>query len=193
MRRFIFLEFTNPRVRSFLTSLRAVLEGEEPTLPAHITIRGPYQETPNKKIIAKLSEELLGHGVVIGGAGVFPTRLGFSVYLKVQSPVFDALWWKPDFPKGEFEIQPHVTVFETKDSSSAKEVERFLRTERIEIFTLGLQLSIYESKQRELFNVDIDPLLQKKRANWERWRVKPGLLNRARHVREAVVNLEPRD
>lgn len=190
MKRFIFLEFTNPKVRGFLTNLREVLEGVSPPLPAHITVRGPYQEVPSKKIISKLNEEIQGHGVVIGGSGIFPTKWGFSVYLKVQSPVFDALWWKPDFPKGEFDIKPHITVFETVSSESAKEVHRFLRSERLEIFTLGLQLSIYSSAQRELFYVDIDPLLQKKRSEWERWRVRPGLLNRARQVREALIKIE---
>jgi hypothetical protein len=187
VKRFVFLEFTNPKVRKFLTELRTTLEGFDRGSPAHITIRGPYEESPDRDVLEELDERLRGHGVIIGGAGTFENKKSFTVYLKVQSPIFDELWWKPEYPSQEFGIKPHVTIFETKLSRVAKSVETFLRSERIEIFTLGLQLAVYTAKQLNLFESNLDTSLQRKLSDWERWRVRPGLLQRAQRLKESLV------
>lgn len=176
---FVFLEFTDPRVRDFLNSLRRSLSGNETTKSMHITVRGPYETLPEQEILESLSDSLSGYGVVIGGAGTFETNNGFAVYLRVQSPVFSEIMWKPDFKPEEFGLNPHITVFETTSSRVAKAVEVFLRSERIEIFTTSLMLTVYVSKQLNLFEASIAPELQKKRAAIERWNVKPGIIHRA--------------
>ena len=186
MRYFVFLEFADQKVRNFLNSLRDSLTGGVNTKPIHVTVRGPYVDPPERGVLEQLSENLQGYGVVIGGAGTFKTKTGFAVYLRVQSPVFAEIWWKPDF--NEFEIRPHVTIFETTSARAAKIVERFLRTERIEIFTISLSLAVYTSKQLELFETSIDPEVQKKRAHVERWSVKPGILQRAASLRDLLAH-----
>jgi len=186
VKRFVFLEFTNPKVRKFLAELRTKLEGVDRGSPVHITIRGPYEDSPDLGVLEELDERLRGHGVVIGGAGTFKDKKGFTVYLKAQSPIFDELWWKPDYPTQEFGVKPHITIFEAKSSNVAKSVETFLRSERIEIFTFGLQLAVYTAKQLNLFESNLDPNLQKKLSDWERWRVRPGLLQRAQRLRESL-------
>jgi len=185
MQRFVFLEFTNPKVRTFLTELRTTLEGIDRGASVHITVRGPYDDLPDRDTLEQLDEQLRGHGVVIGGAGTFKTRKGFSVYLKAQSPILNEIWWKPEFPAGEFGVSPHITVYETKNGQGAKAVEAFLRSERVEIFTFGIQLAVHTAKQQNLFEQTLEPDLQKKLSEWERWHVRPGILQRARRLRES--------
>lgn len=185
MRYFIFLEFSDPRVRDFLISLRNSLTGTACTKPVHVTVRGPYVAPPDIAILEQLGENLQGYGVVIGGAGTFKTKKGFAVYLRVQSPVFSEIWWKPDFK--EMEIQPHITIYETSNASAAKTVETFLRSEKIEIFTISLSLTVYTSKQLELFETSISPELQRN-PYIGRWKVKPGIQQRASSLSISLAN-----
>lgn len=182
IRRFILLEFSNPKVRKFLTDLRATFERREPRLAAHITVRGPYREIPTAATVERLNEELQGLGVLIGGAGTFDTKDGHAVYLKAQSPLFEELWWKPDYPTHIFGKAPHITVFETEDRRRAKSVEAFLRSERIEIFTFGLRLRVHAEKQLAFADFSFGEDVIGKRAQLDRWRMRPGLLLRARRV-----------
>lgn len=178
---FVFLEFKDPKVREFLSSLRSSLMGRPVRKPVHVTIRGPYDTYPEPDTLSTLRENLQGYGVIIGGAGTFETRSGYVVYLRVLSPMFQEIWWKPDFSIEKHGINPHITIFETLSKSSATSVERFLRAERIEISTFSIALTIYASKQMELFGSDIetDPSLEIKRATFGKWGVKRGILQRA--------------
>lgn len=183
MQHFVYLEFTDPKLREFLWDLRTSLQGARSHAPIHITIRGPYTEAPALAYLQELQDRLNGCGVLIGGVGMFELREGYSVHLKAQSPVFRELWWKPDYPADEFGINPHITMFESTSLVAAKAVTTFLRTERIEIFTFALRLSAPQPKQMALFEVDLDADLRRKRSAFERWRVKPGILQRAERVR----------
>lgn len=185
---FIFLEFTDPKVRDFLNTLRKSLTGDVTSKPVHITVRGPYETPPERETLEQLGETLQGYGVVIGGAGTFKTNTGFAVYLRVQSPLFSEIWWKPDFDIQEFGINPHITMLETSSQHVATKVENFLRSERIEIFTPNFTLTVYTSKQLNLFETSIDSVLGKKRAHLGRWGVKPGIMQRAVLLHEQLVN-----
>lgn len=187
MKRFVFLEFTDPKVRKFVSELRSTLQGTTSTKPVHVTIRGPYKEVPDPNKLASLAEELQGYGIVLGGAGTFKTPVGYSVYLRAQSPVFDRLWWKPDYPKAEFGRNPHITLFETENPREAKSVEVFLRTERIEVFTFSFELSIYRSKQLSLLQSEPPPTIRVGEAILGRWNVRPGILQRAQKLRESFL------
>jgi hypothetical protein len=101
--------------------------------------------------------------------------------------VFKEIWWKRDFPTTTFGIQPHISVFETANSQAAKQVERFLRSERMEISTFGLRLAIYAAKQPELFEVDSVLQIRRALADWERFRVRAGILDRAKQLRGQLV------
>lgn len=182
MAHFVFLEFSDPKVRDFLTSLRSSLAGRSIEKAIHVTVRGPYETYPDRQTLDSLKESLQGFGVTISGAGTFNTKNGYAVFLRVMSPVFSEIWWKPDFNIDEYGINPHVTVFETPIKTAASKVEKFLRSEKIQIFTLSFALTVYTSKQLELFDacIDISPSLQKTlRDNFGRWKVKRGIMQRA--------------
>ena len=186
VQRFIFLEFTDPKVRKFLAELRAIFEGVQKSEPIHITVRGPYIDIPDPNVLEQLDEEVRGHGVVIGGAGTFPVNKSFVVYLKAQSPIFKRIWWKPDFPSEKFGVRPHVSIFQTNSAVTARAVENFLKMERIEIFTFGLKLAVRTSKQPDLFGEEGAPAVRRRLWDMGRWRVKPGVMTRARKLKESL-------
>ena len=104
--------------------------------------------------------------------------------------MFNQIWWKPDYPEIKFGINPHVTVFETESSQDAKAVETFLRAERIEIFTFGVQLSIHTSKQLNLFEIDVHPRAPYGGGKLGQWQVRPRVIQRAEKLRE-TLNKKP--
>ena len=184
---FVYLEFLDPAVRRFLTDLRNALTGKIKRSPVHITVRGPYSSPPDKGYLTELRENLWGMGVYIGGAGTFEAGDGFVVYLKAQSPIFEQIWWKPDYPTERYQRSPHVTVFETSRKRDALEVERFLRRERIEIHTFGLDLVVRTRRQYELFEPSMENIPVRFPAFLERIRVKAGILGRARMLTTSFV------
>jgi hypothetical protein len=186
---FVFLEFTDPKIRNFISSLREAMTGKVDNKPAHITVRGPYDNPPELGQLEQLNDEIRGYGVVISGAGTFKTDSGFVVYLRVLSPVFKKIWWKPDYAIEKFGINPHITVYETAKQKDAKAVEKFLRGERIELSTFSSILTVNMSKQSNLFEVNIDPALQKQRAHlFEKWNVRPGIMQRASLLHDLLEN-----
>lgn len=184
---FVYLEFADPKLRDFLRSLREALNGEKEIKPAHITVRGPYENPPDPVQLEQLKDDIQGYGVIVGGADTFVTSSGFVVHLKVQSPAFKKIWWKPDYNIEKHGINPHITIFETDNRIRAMAVEKFLRSERIEIFTFSTVLTVNMSKQSNLFETNIDSEIQKKRSRIiERWAVKPGIMQRAIVLRESL-------
>lgn len=184
MKHFIFLEFTNPKLRNFLTDLRSIFYEKQLTSSVHITVRGPYENPPNKDDLEPLLEKLQGYGLVIGGSGIFNTKQGYVVYLKVTSPIFEEIWWKPDFQNEG--INPHITLYETKSFEAASKVERFLKSEKIEISTFSFTLTTYTSKQTELFEETLDATKIKKVSSFEKWGVKVGILQRAKKLTDSL-------
>jgi hypothetical protein len=185
-RSFIFLEFTNPKVRNFLADLRHGLSEHHDPGAVHITIRGPYRQAPRSSLLEELDDEIRNYGVVVTGVGTFAFERQFVVYLKAQSPVFDRVWWKPDFPKKEFGIHPHVSMFHTTNSRIAHAAEAFLRAERIEIFTLALRLVVHSVRQPSLFDIDLDATTRGNLSSLERINFKPGILVRAKNFRDSL-------
>lgn len=185
MKHFVFLEFTNPRVREFLSDLRSAFSKKSSATSIHITIRGPYEEPPNQSTLEPLIERMRGYSLVIAGTGIFRTPKGYVVYLKVSSPVFEEIWWKPDFR--DEGINPHITIYETKNHNNAITVEKFLKSERIEISTFSFTLTSYTAKQAELFEETIDKTLLKKVSSIEKWKVRRGVVDRAKLLNEQLI------
>lgn len=154
----------------------------------HVTVRGPYDESPDLGTLESIKEKIRGYGVAITGTGVFKTSQGYAVYLEVKSPVFSEIWWKPDFKNQE--ITPHITIFESSKENAAKAVRKFLQQERIEIFTLAITLTVYQSKQLELFEETLSDIDLNNRAKFEKWNIKPGLIERAKKFRETIIELD---
>jgi hypothetical protein len=85
------------------------------------------------------------------GTGYFANEGAFSVFLRAESAVFKDIWWKPDFQVPISEIQPHITIFESRDREEALRVLNFLKAARISITTSSVRLSVYSSGQKDLF------------------------------------------
>jgi hypothetical protein len=152
MAHFVFLEFLDPRVEGTLRDLRQALQPwKQSSSPIHVTVRGPYSSEPDVGYLRELAQGIRGQGVRILGAGYFSNEQQYSVFLRAESAVFRDLWWKPDFPSRQVEIQPHLTMFESNDRSSALMAFNFLKASRISILTYSVQLSIYSSGQKDLF------------------------------------------
>jgi hypothetical protein len=149
---FVFLEFLESRVEGTLRELRDALQPWKKTKsPIHVTVRGPYRTEPDLVHLKALSDGVRGQGVRIIGTGYFAHGAQFSVFLRAESAVFRELWWKPDYPTPIDDIEPHVTIFESKSREEATLVLNFLRAARISIHTTSVQLSVYSSKQPDLF------------------------------------------
>ncbi len=73
--------------------------------PAHITVRGPYPDYQDPRA---WSGAVQGQQVHVGGVGTFFGPGQNTVLLKVEAPVIQALWHKPDYP----EYNPHLTIYD---------------------------------------------------------------------------------
>lgn len=149
---FVFLEFLESRVESTLRDLRDALQPwKRSSSPIHVTVRGPYKLEPDFDHLKELADGVSGQGVRIIGSGQFSHGKTFSVFLRAESAVFRELWWKPDFPAKHAQMQPHVTLFESNDRESAMQVANFLKAARISIHTTSIQLSVFSSRQSDMF------------------------------------------
>ena len=187
-RHFIFLEFSDPIVRSLLTNLRNALHGAIQRDPVHVTVRGPYKDVPKKEFLETKANVIAGDFVLLADIGMFETRKGYAIFLNAQSRIFDAVWWKPDFKAQE--KKPHVTLFETGSYKEAVAVHDFLKSEKIEIVTSALDLTVYTSKQSALFNDLHASLGGDTHACTDRLLVKPGIIDRASMLRELLKEPE---
>jgi hypothetical protein len=183
-RHFVFLEFTDPEIRSILTSLRDALYGTNQRDPIHITVRGPYKDLPNPRSLEDSAEALRGNFVSLSDVGMFQTNKGYAVYLNAYSRIFDEIWWKPDFGGPKNKKIPHLTLFETRDKSEAHAVRDFLLSEQIDIVTHGIDLTVYTSKQSGLWPEHHAVVANSKRNQVDRLLVNPGLIERARKLSE---------
>lgn len=180
-RYFVFAEFGSPEVQQFLSRLRAALSFTTKTSPVHVTLRGPYSTPPPEEELQELAEKMRGYGVKIHDHGYFYTPSGFSVFLRAECTVFRELWDKPDYKVPKARIQPHVTLFESKNRDAAQAVRDFLRAERIHIHTYDVFLSVFQSKsaQKNLFDLPI-ARPQGGRIRRDIWRVEEDVIERAK-------------
>lgn len=187
-RHFIFLEFTNPAVRSLLTDLRNTLYGAIQRDPVHVTVCGPYKEQPSVQSLESKANALHGEFVNLRDIGKFKTTKGYIVYINAYSRIFQDIWWKPDFKKkGRI---PHLTLFETTDLGKAKAVILFLESEKIEIVTHNLDLTVYTSKQSALWPDYHTTLDDKPKGTLERINITFETIERARLFMNNLNNPE---
>ena len=178
----MFLEFTNPEVLSLLTSLRDTLHGAPQRDPVHITVRGPYKEAPGQQAVEAQARALEGNSVMLMDVGTFETNKGHVVFLNAYSRIFDEIWWKPDYR--DQKKRPHLTLLETLDHREAREAKKFLQSERLEIVTSALSLTVYTSRQRSLWRDQQAPRTSKCLSPTERILVSDGILSRALQLKE---------
>jgi 2'-5' RNA ligase len=170
---FVFVEFLEPEIRDFLSRLRDALQCSPQGSPVHITLRGPYVEPPSPDELNSFSERLRGYGVRIARCGYFSTPKGFAIFMRAECSVFSELWDKPDFKVSPARIEPHITLYESSSRESAREVLNFLKTEQIQLHTYDVGLSLYSSKQGELFGVPaVAPPTGARRIHRDIWQIR---------------------
>lgn len=187
---FVFAEFGNEVVLSFLKKLRYALSGELLSAsPIHVTLRGPYPSPPSIEELSELAALLPGYGVKINSHGCFSTPKGFSVFLRAECSMFRQMWDKPDYRVPLARIEPHITMFESSNRESATQVRNFLRSEDLLIHTFNLYLSVYESrsKQADMFGLPI-AVPKAKPISRDLWRLPPGILDRAQALGSRLAN-----
>ena len=183
---FVFLEIKDAPAASLLSDLRSVFKRKESRSPIHITVRGPYKTTPTRDKLEHLWHVIEGEGLLLSGIGRFQLPDRGLVILRSHSKAIRKIWWKRDYHIIRYGFNPHVTLFEGPHDR-AIEVEKFLRKERLELFCRKLSLTLYETRDDELFSeptrtelfstntASVSPLI-----NPYRWT--PGLVDRAREL-----------
>ncbi|MDZ4103870.1 MAG: hypothetical protein U1E12_19555 [Hydrogenophaga sp.] len=190
-RYFVFVEFTDPRVRQFLDDLRNALNGCSLHDTPHITVRGPYTAKPEAASLEKWRQGLSGHGVLLIDIGLFKTPKGFAVFLHAKSKIFDDIWYKPDYQGPKSSRKPHVTLFESKSLYAAQSIRDFLLSENLSVFTLGVDLTVYTTKQHELLGYNygsLDPTYSQSPP--ERIVFRDGIFERAQKLQEFIAEQE---
>jgi hypothetical protein len=179
IRYFVFVEFTDPMVSEALQQLRSTIAGHPMRDTPHVTVRGPYSKPPDPVYVQELSDRLHGQGVLIADVGYFETPKGYAVFLHAKSKLFDEVWWKPDFSGPRTRRIPHVTIYETASRGKAMAVLDFLKSEKIEIVTYGVELTVYTSKQQTLLPRETRlPNIHVRRPQ-ERFHFREGIVERA--------------
>lgn len=150
MSTFVFLEIKDPPAVQLLTSLRSTLMGRSSSSPIHITIQGPYKNTPTRAKLHSIWETIQGDGVLLHGIGKFQFGDRDVIYLKSHSRAIRKVWWKRDFPMIKFGFNPHITLYEGPPAR-AKIVQDFLKNQRIELYCRQFALSVYTNMRDDLF------------------------------------------
>lgn len=191
MRYFVFVEFIDPKVRYFLNELRNTFCENPKNDAPHITVRGPYSSRPDSTSLEKWKSGLIGNGVYLIDSGIFKTPKGYAVFLHAKSKIFDDIWYKPDYNGPKSERKPHVTIFESKNLHSAEMVQNFLNSEKISIFTYGVDLTVYTTKQHELLGYNANIInLSYSPTTQERILFKEGVFERGRKLHVYISQLE---
>lgn len=159
---FVFVEIKDPPAVSLLTDLRSALKGRASKSPIHITVRGPYKHAPQRAKLEDIWHLLEGEGLLLSGIGRFEFPERDVVYLRSHSRAIRRIWWKRDFPIIRYGFNPHITLYEGP-ARLARQVEAFLKKERLEFYCRRLALSLYETSvepsllpavRTELFSYD---------------------------------------
>ena len=180
--RFLFLEFLDPEINTFLLGLQHAFSGRETSSGIHITVRGPYYDEIPGKDIEKYESIVRRDPILIHGIDMFQNARENVVFIRVHSDALEEIWWKPDFPKQKYGFHPHISLYKTSDIQLATLVLRFLKNEEIQLICHDFRLVPFSSKQMELFPFDAIPQKGNFSELLSRRRVRPGVLQRAARV-----------
>jgi len=155
LKNFLFLKLTDPEICSLLWELREIFEGEKKSgTNIHITIRGPNKNKFRPEVIRSLYKKIEGDSIVIQSAGRFDNGDYQVVYIKVSSTNLHKIWRKPDYPKAEYGVNSHITLYVGSDKKYADCIYKFLRDENIALLCNSFELVPYQSKQVSVPNID---------------------------------------
>lgn len=155
IKNFLFLKLTDPEICSVLWSLREIFENEKKSgSNIHVTVRGPNKSIFNKEVIHNLYKKIEDDSIIIQSAGRFDNNKYQVVYVKVSSPNLHKIWRKPDYPKEEYGINPHITLYVGSDREYANCIYDFLKKENITLMCNSFELVPYQTKQMNIPNID---------------------------------------
>jgi len=87
--------------------------------PAHLTVRGPYDEKPELDSAWYRARNI--HVSVVGVQRFYGPHQN-TVSLKCELPDLKAIWWKKDYKNGT----PHITIYDGDSRNFAEKVDRIL-------------------------------------------------------------------
>ena len=146
-RRFIFLEFLDPKINTLISSMMKITMGYSPKCQVHMTVRGPYRSwRPGlvQKYYQKIKEPIR---IVSAQAGVFSNPDEEVVYIGVENPHLRSIWWKPDYPIKDFGFHPHISVYRGGDKNWAVALKDFFIEENFSWACDQYQLTEMPAKQ----------------------------------------------
>ena len=154
---FVILEILDPDINALLIGLRHAFDCSERALDVHITLRGPYYSRIPKADLFRFEKIVCQDPITIQGIDVFQNETENIVYIGAHSDSLKQVWWKRDFPFKDFGFHPHISLHKTPDLTFAKTISDFLRKENIKLTCNDFRLTIYTSKQQNLFPADSHP------------------------------------
>jgi len=172
-RSFLLLEITDPEANALLWRMRELIAGKQRRTAIHLTVRGPYSSTPPDEILHKSRATMARDVLRIHGVGRFSNPNEEVVFLRVDSPHLRDIWWKPSFPG----FEPHISIYRGADRGLASTVEKFLRTEGLDILCAEYRLTWHKSGQRNLFDSN-EPTVGAMQFLYDYGRVDPEMLDR---------------
>lgn len=151
---FLFLEFRDKEICALLHGLRSIFNGRPSKSNIHITVRGPYVEPLKDADVRPHIDVIKNDVITIGGVGEFDNPDEHVVFLKIRSQNLANIWWKRDYPTGEFGFNPHISLYSGRDKELAGRIKEFLVQENIQLQARSFELTPYVSNQYCLFMPD---------------------------------------
>jgi len=188
MKNFLFLKLTDPEVCSFLWELREIFEKEKKSSASiHITVRGPNKNEFKKDVIENLYDKIAGDSIIVQSAGRFDNEYRQIVYIKVFSTNLHKIWRKPDYPKSEYGINPHITLYTGTDKEYADCIYEFLKKENFTLLCNSFELVPYKTKQVSIPELDVNLIGEGFERLIDRGKLSINILERAEKI---VTNYE---
>jgi 2'-5' RNA ligase len=150
---FLLLEFDDKDINDYISKLISIIQGDAPRFKPHLTVRGPYTNKIDKKIITKCQKMMEFDVLKIHGVGKFTNKNEVVVYLRVDSSNLRNIWWKPHFPKSK-SFEPHISLYRGDNIDLANRIYNFLFTNAVEFNCKEFSLVEHISKNYRLLALD---------------------------------------
>ena len=144
---FLFLEIRDRDFNAFYDDAVTAITGKPPLKPPHLTVRGPYKKPISPDGLERYREAMKFAVLEIAGLGHFANPDGEVVYLSVESPHLRELWWKPDFPIGEYGFNPHISLYRGADRELAERLMAFAPLQRVRFLCAEFDLVPFVKKR----------------------------------------------
>ncbi len=153
-KKLLLLNIEDNELNELFTGLQELFNKKRSKSIPHITLRGPYNESPSKKTIDMLHNSLIKTKLPlqIKGVDMFKNNNTYVVYLKVYQEKIEKTSWKKDYPKKKYGFNPHISIYNGKDEALANKILFFLKNENLsfECNEYSLDLHTLNSKQSKM-------------------------------------------